>query len=95
MGYYWPLSVTPSHPVYANTADVEEPDRPNPVAAGAMCPDCFKFLRKQLGTMCQKKTLNAVFGIQDVSTGLISCFLFFLLPSDWVLSYAESYKTWE
>ncbi|KAF0872189.1 COX8A oxidase, partial [Crocuta crocuta] len=33
--------------------------------------------------------------IRDVTTGLISCFLFFLLPSGWLLSYVESYKTWE
>ena len=35
--------------------------------------------REQLGTM-------------DVAVGLTSCFLYFLLPSGWVLSHLESYK---
>lgn len=43
MGYSWLLSaVIPSHCVYANSADAEEPDRPNPAAAGAKGPDCSK-----------------------------------------------------
>uniref|UniRef100_A0A2K6ELJ6 Cytochrome c oxidase subunit 8 n=1 Tax=Propithecus coquereli TaxID=379532 RepID=A0A2K6ELJ6_PROCO len=38
--------------------------------------------REQLGTM-------------DIATGLTSCFRCFLLPSGWVLSPMENYKTRE
>ncbi|XP_025736786.1 cytochrome c oxidase subunit 8A, mitochondrial-like [Callorhinus ursinus] len=34
-------------------------------------------------------------GTMDAAVRLTSCFLCFLLPSDWVLSHLESYKKWE
>lgn len=76
LGYCWPLSaVTPCGHVCADASAAEGPNRPNPGGGSVLCTLIHsKLLQKQLGTM-------------DVTIGLTSCFLRFLLPSGWVLSH--------